>query len=207
MGCGAQEEGSPSEDNGNNAEGSANNADDNGDNNGDNNNADDGPNNAPNNSDNNNVEGSANNADNNSDNDDGGVDPSQIPPTDGALEGWLERKEYMGWPAESGAHGSTGPHFGAVRTWVNDALLASLESGNEVHPVGAASIKELYGNDGQEALGHSVMVKVVEGPGGDTWFWQETYQGRTYASSVGAGICTGCHGDGVDFFLSPFPLQ
>ncbi len=138
-----------------------------------------------------------------------GQTPDQVPPIEtAALEAWLDEGSYVTWPAESAPHESTGPHFGSVRSWVNDVLHDSLEAGNATHPVGSASIKELYGGDGSDsALGYSVMVKVTEGSGNDTWYWYEGYQGRVFGDGVGASICTGCHGDGQDFFLSPFPLQ
>jgi hypothetical protein len=119
----------------------------------------------------------------------------------------VQEGSYLHWPAESGAHPSTGPHFGQVRTWVNPTLHASLEAGGSTHPVGSVAVKELYGDSGDTALGYSVMVKVSPGSGGDTWYWNETYNGSVYASSVGAGLCTGCHADGADFILTPFPLQ
>lgn len=134
--------------------------------------------------------------------------PSEPPPTDGAaLEAWLMAGEYLDWPAESGVHPSTGPHFGGVRTFVNDALFASLQAGATEHPEGAAAVKELYGA-GDEILGWSVEVKVqADSAGGDGWYWYEGYQGDVYADGIGAGICTGCHSGGTDYVLTPFPLQ
>ena len=69
-----------------------------------------------------------------------------------------------------------------------------------------AWIKELYGS-GATVRGHSLSVKVSDGAGGDSWYWYELYDGSTFADSVGASLCTGCHGGGDDFVLSPFPLQ
>lgn len=131
-----------------------------------------------------------------------------LPPTEeGALNAWIDEGWYTAWEAESAPHPSTGPHFGIVRTFVNDALFASLSAGNEVHPVGSAVIKELYGQT-EMVQGHSVMVKVDDaGPPGNDWFWFEVYQGRTVLIGRGEAACTGCHGDGSDFVLTPFPLQ
>jgi hypothetical protein len=131
-----------------------------------------------------------------------------VPASPAALLEWLESGEYATWQAESGPHASTGPHFGAVRTFVDPCLAESLEAGSATHPLGAATVKELFG-DGDAVLGWSVMIKVADGSGGDTWYWHENYDGTTYADEVGSGLCTGCHGGrgNVDYFLSPWPLQ
>lgn len=124
-----------------------------------------------------------------------------------ALLDWLEGRGYAMWEAESELHDSSGPHFGNVRTYVNDVLLESLEAGNESHPVGSASVKELYG-DGAAVAGWSSMVKLEEdSAGGDGWYWFERFGDSNFADAAGAGACTGCHASGIDFFRSPFPLQ
>jgi hypothetical protein len=136
-----------------------------------------------------------------------GVPPDQLPPTDAVeLLDWLQANTYAGWAAESAQHASTGPHFGDVRVFVNAALDASLGAGNTEHPVGSAAVKELFGN-GNTIRGWSVMVKTEAGNDGSRWWWYERYDGSTYASSQGAGICVPCHADGVDSFRSPYPLQ
>lgn len=142
---------------------------------------------------------------------DGDGDPEscpgrEVPTSEAALMPWLESGAYQSWLAESGVHASAGPHFGGVRTYVDDCLAASLDAAATEHPLGSATIKELYGT-GEEILGWSVMVKVASGSGGDTWYWFERYQNTVYADEVGAGLCTGCHGAGVDFVLTPWPLQ
>jgi hypothetical protein len=144
---------------------------------------------------------------------DGDGDPTtdtgedELPPTEAAqLEAWLEAGGYLGWTAESAVHESTGPHFGGVRTFMNAALLGSLESGTG-HPAGAATVKELYG-DGDTVRGWSVMVKLqADSAGGDGWYWYERYDASVYANGTGEGLCTGCHVDGNDYVLSPYPLQ
>lgn len=131
----------------------------------------------------------------------------EVPPIGAAdLRPWLESGAYLDWTAESAPHDSTGPHFGVVRTFVNEPMFDSLSVGSDPHPIDAAAVKELYGG-GSEVAGWSVMVKVADGSGGDTWYWLEYYQGSTYADGVGDSLCTGCHGDGTDHVLSPFPLQ
>lgn len=41
-------------------------------------------------------------------------------------------------------HVSDGPHFGNVRTFINPTLLDALTRNAPDHPIGAATIKELY---------------------------------------------------------------
>lgn len=131
------------------------------------------------------------------------------PPTNAAeLLPWLEAGEYLGWAAESGVHPSAGQHGGGVRTFVNATLLDSLEAGLPAHPQGAASIKELYTAGGQPN-GWAVMVKVApDSAGGVGWYWYELFGADVYADGTGVALCTDCHSaGGVDFVLSPFPLQ
>lgn len=132
----------------------------------------------------------------------------QLPPTHGdELLPWLESGEYLGWTGESAMHPSAGPHFAGVWTYVNDALLGSLEAGEPPHPMGAAAVKELYDGAGVRQ-GWAVMVKVqADSAGGDGWYWYETFDGDVFADGTGAGICTGCHSGGTDYVLTPFPLQ
>ncbi|MBL9099845.1 MAG: hypothetical protein JNL82_02745 [Myxococcales bacterium] len=142
-------------------------------------------------------------------------EPAEDPPTDEeALAAWLTAGAYRTWPAESGPHASTGPHFGSVRTYVNAALFDSLEAGSAVHPRGAAAVKELYG-DVADVRGWSVMIKDFDNStmvdDGDGWYWYESYNGSTFGDAFGDPTCTGCHApthpDFKDFFLTPFPLQ
>lgn len=137
----------------------------------------------------------------------GAVD--QLPPlgsTDELLA-WLESEVYLGWAAESGIHPSAGPHGGQVRTFVNDALLGSLAGGDLAHPQGAAAIKELWG-DGNTRVGWAVEVKVAaESQGGDGWYWYEKIDQTVYGGDVGVALCTNCHGGGIDYVLTPYPLQ
>lgn len=134
-----------------------------------------------------------------------GCTPVGVPQGDAALASWLEQGSYLDWQAESAVHPSSGPHFGGVRTFVDDCLSQSLTAGT-TSAVGGASVKELYG-DGDEVLGWSVMLKVAEGEGGDSWYWYEIYEGQVYGDGVGITLCTNCHGGGQDFFLTPWPLQ
>lgn len=136
------------------------------------------------------------------------VDQGPPPPTNEAeLIPWLEAGHYLEWAGESGIHDSSGPHFGGVRTYVNNILLESLQSGAAEHPMGSVAVKELYGS-GDTIGGYSVTFKVqAASEGGNGWYWYEGFEGSTYADGTGKGLCTGCHIEGDDFFRSPFPLQ
>ncbi|MCG5056079.1 MAG: hypothetical protein KA712_24265 [Myxococcales bacterium] len=125
-----------------------------------------------------------------------------VPSEKAALIAYLQSGAYETLPAEPAAHPSTGPHFGLVRTFFNQALADSLAQGNSVHPVGAAAVKELF-RQGSTVRGWAVMVKVAEGSGGGSWYWYEGIDGTEFAASTGAGLCTGCHGAGRDFVLTP----
>lgn len=132
----------------------------------------------------------------------------QLPPTAAAaLRTWLEAGSYLDWRAESAPHLGTGPHFGIVRVFVNDALFASLSDGLPQHPAGAAAVKELYGNGGSTVRGWAVMVKIQDdSDAGGGWYWFETFD--TFSSGgIGLRGCTTCHSIGRDFIRIPFPLQ
>jgi hypothetical protein len=137
-------------------------------------------------------------------------DEPALPPTDSAeqLEQWLAAGAYDSWPAESQIHASAGPHGGNVRTFVNAALAQSLADGDAMHPQGAASVKELYGDGTDEIVGYAVMVKLApESANGDGWYWYERLDTTVYADGTGVKLCTGCHGGGSDYVLTPYPLQ
>lgn len=133
---------------------------------------------------------------------------SQVPPTAvEPLRAWLQAGSYLSWRAESAPHPGAGPHFGVVRTFVNDRLFGSLDAGAAQHPAGAAAVKELYGRNSPTVLGWAVMVKLQdESDLGDGWYWLETF-GSFTGGGVGNPGCTGCHAAGKDFVLIPFPLQ
>jgi hypothetical protein len=135
-------------------------------------------------------------------------DPSvdQIPPTGrDALVPWLEGESYADWAAESAPHPSAGPHPSTVRTYFNDGLAQSAAAGHAEHPIGAATVKELFDGDGERS-GWAVMVKLEEGQGGDGWYWYEGVGSAVYADGTGVGLCVGCHVDGVDHVLTRWPL-
>jgi len=131
--------------------------------------------------------------------------PGPVPTQAAALRDWLVAGAYRGWAAESAPHPSTGPHGGFVRTYLNDVLVASLSAADAAHPAGAVAVKELYfSNPSGPVREWAVMVKLqADSDAGRGWYW---YEGVGLAG-VGLSICTGCHSDGRDFVLIPFPLQ
>lgn len=130
-----------------------------------------------------------------------GTTAAQIVPTDlGALKTFLESKGYAAFKSEPAAHASTGPH-GKVRTFVNDLLAASLTANNAVHPINAASVKELYSAD--TIVGWAVLVKTqAESAGGAGYFWYELVNGKVVIEGNGKSACAGCHASGKDFVRS-----
>ncbi len=135
------------------------------------------------------------------------ADGGGVPTDPDALLAWLRADRYRDWPAESAQHPSTGPHGGSVRTFVNNALFASLEAGDAQHPQGAAAVKELY-FAGQAVAGWAVMVKLQgDSDRGRGWYWYEYFGPGQVFEGVGLGGCTGCHSQGRDFVRIPFPLQ
>ncbi|MBV1856771.1 MAG: hypothetical protein KUG77_00065 [Nannocystaceae bacterium] len=135
-----------------------------------------------------------------------GETPDPPPPTDAAtLLPWLQAGTYASWDAEAARHPSEGPHFDGVRTFVNAALLASLEAGSVNHPVGSSVVKELYGAT-PKVGGWAVMVKVAEGSSVNNWYWYESFQGTTYADDTGIDGCGDCHVSGADFIRTTLPL-
>lgn len=134
----------------------------------------------------------------------------ELPPIESGevLEAWLAEGSYKNWAAESGIHPSTGPHAGNVRTFVNDVALASLAADNAEHPKDSATVKELYGGGVDEIIGYAVSLKTApESQGGGTWYWYERINANIFADGLGVGLCTGCHGGGADYILTPYPLQ
>jgi hypothetical protein len=134
----------------------------------------------------------------------------ELPPIDSVevLEAWLAGGAYKQWAVESVVHPSTGPHAGNVRTYVNAIALQSLADGDPEHPTDAATVKELYGNSFDTIIGYAVSRKTQpESLGGDTWYWYERVNATTYGGELGTPLCTGCHGGGADYILTPYPLQ
>jgi hypothetical protein len=132
-----------------------------------------------------------------------------IPTTPAALHTWLLADGHGDWPRESGVHAPD--QGGGVRVYLNPLLVASLEAGNETHPVGAAAVRELYESDLETQRGFGVLVKTEEqGPDGAAWFFYEIFSttpGAPYSiAKNGAPGCVTCHQQGVDFVQSELPL-
>lgn len=141
--------------------------------------------------------------------DDTGV-AEELPPIESVeiLEAWLADGAYKAWAVESKVHPSAGPHGGNVRTYVNAIAFASLMTQNAEHPQDAATVKELYGGGTDTIIGYAVSRKTQPtSDGGATWYWYERVNDTTYGGDLGVGLCTGCHGGGADYILTPFPLQ
>ena len=144
-----------------------------------------------------------------------GTAPGAVPTEDSALHDYLRARSYSQMPdTESDRHPSAGPHTGfgrLVRVFVNEILAASLDAGNDEHPVGSEAVKEMYLPDGN-LEGWAVMVKTRDdSDSGQGWFWYEatsTEPGAdAFASGNGVPLCFGCHSSGNDYVLTGWPLQ
>lgn len=122
------------------------------------------------------------------------------------LERFTSERGYSGWRAEAGTRPSVASHGARVRVFFNETLVASLEAGNAVHPVGSATVKELYEADGETLRGHAVDVKVAEGEGPDTWLFYEGFTGDDEPFyGKGHPTCHGCHASGIDYVRTELP--
>lgn len=134
----------------------------------------------------------------------------ELPPIESAelLEAWLAAGAYKQWAVESQVHASTGPHGGNVRTYVNAIALGSLAAQQTEHPQDAALVKELYGGGVDTLIGYAVMRKTAPlSEGGANWYWYERIDANVYADGLDVALCSGCHGGGADYILTPYPLQ
>lgn len=126
--------------------------------------------------------------------------PGLVPTEANALKQFLTERRYMGFKAEPAVHASAGPH-GSVRTFVNDVLEASWAAGNTVHPLGTASVKELYAGD--NLTGWAVLVKTASDQAAKNYFWYEIINENIIANAQGAPLCANCHASGQDYVLTP----
>lgn len=157
-----------------------------------------------------------------SDEGDGSDDPAapsipvgdRVPTESGALFNYLKNGDYKEFQAESMVHAPmNGSPHNMVRTYLNDTLIDSFAEGKSEHPVGSATIKELYQSDGATLNGWAVSVKTGASDSGDGWYWYEvlsTTDGSSpIVSSNGASLCTGCHASdvsGADYVRIEYPL-
>ncbi len=137
--------------------------------------------------------------------------PTEIPSSSGAMFTYLACNGYQGFAAkESSVHASNTAHGSRVRVFINTALDQSLSASAAVHPMGAASVKELYESDGTTLRGWAAMVKVEDGNDGSNWYWYENASTDSNSPIEGKGnrTCTGCHFEGGrDYFRTTYPLQ
>jgi hypothetical protein len=95
-----------------------------------------------------------------------------------------------------------------VRVFVTPDLRDSLTAGAAEHPIGAATVKEMYEKDGTTLRGWAAMVKTPTG-----WYWYEnigTGEGdgeSPIAAATGVDLCADCHDSGVDNILTKFPAN
>lgn len=134
-----------------------------------------------------------------------------VPANGDELFPWLQAGNYMAFQAESAQHASTGPHGGKVRTFVNPILFDALTAGSTNFPMGSSAVKELWGT-GAKLNGWAVFVKTqADSANGGGFYWYENYSTTDNSNPVADGNgsvqCTGCHSNGTDYFLTPFPLQ
>lgn len=117
---------------------------------------------------------------------------------------WLADKNYRNYKSESAIHPSSSGQavHGDVKIFVNEILDKSMRAGNETHPIGAVSVKELYKD--RELIGWALALKSKEDDGrGNGWYWYEilstTDDSQPIAASLGHTMCAGCHSAGTDF--------
>ena len=137
-------------------------------------------------------------------------DPRQQPPSEdaAAVQAWLGRRFYETWEAEPSAHISKGPHFGYVRTYVNDSAFEGLTSGAPSLPRGSVAVKVIYGASLADVRGHALSYKISEESAlGDGWYWFERFDGNELMSTRGADtFCAECHAEApnVDLIKTVF---
>ena len=139
------------------------------------------------------------------------------PPTSGVptdtkgLFAFLKAGKFLSWKKESKVHPAIAIHSSQARVFINTALDKSLSAGNKSHPVGSASVKELYDSTGKTLRGWAVMVKVANAGNVNDWYWYETFNTTSAANPVASGrgisLCYGCHSSGKDYFRTKYPLQ
>jgi len=123
-----------------------------------------------------------------------------------ALQAWLVDTRYADW--EPMAPVREAENGGGVRVFLGPTLADSLADGREVHPAGAAAVREIYEPDLVTLRGWSALVKLedVGAPDADAWLWFEvfgtTMDVRPLVAEPGATGCITCHDEGVDFVRS-----
>lgn len=131
----------------------------------------------------------------------GEPDDPDVPPTEtAALEAWIGTGRYLGWECEEAAHAPREPSPHPSNRICSNPLLSSSAPG--ALPVGAASVKEIYNDAGDELLLYAVSVKVGAGgatdPGSMYWYEGDTVaapvvSARGDAGGIAQNVCFDCH--------------
>jgi hypothetical protein len=129
----------------------------------------------------------------------------QVPPRGSEdIEMWLDAGYYNDWHCEDGPQPAREGGHGSNRI-CNNELLYDARNGNDLFPVGAASVKEVFSSSGAIAA-RAVYRKVTATEGGDSWYWYEGAGDTIVANGEGEEICTGCHaGAARDFVFTIIP--
>lgn len=141
--------------------------------------------------------------------------PLDLPPEDDIpgtsleeIQQFVDDKGFADWTNEPEPRDpipeSGSPHK-KVRTYFGPRLEISLNDFRGEHPVGSASVKEVYSDDGSTVTDYFVYVRHKQGPPADsyTWFRQE---GQLYYE--GESFCAECHRvtqGNLDGTVTPLP--
>lgn len=135
-----------------------------------------------------------------------GANGTSVPSNTAELFSFLQARAYSQFDSEPAVHASQGPH-GQVRSYFNPLLSSSLSMGQAAHPVGSATVKELY--SGGQVTGWAVMVKTGNVDAASDWYFYEIFSttdgSNPVAAGNGLGGCAGCHSSGTDYILTSFP--
>lgn len=132
-------------------------------------------------------------------------EPPAVPANADELFEFLSSGHYLEFEGEATPHHFQNAFHAAARTFLNPTLAESMRAGNMEHPVGSASVKELWVDD--QHTGWVVSVKLADS-GRDKWWWYENLS-TTDAMPTQAdfgGLCNRCHAGGTDFVLTEFPF-
>ena len=139
----------------------------------------------------------------------------EIPLEKNQLFAYLKAGKYKVYSnQEKELHPSQGPHqkLGLpVKVFINDILAKSLKEGNEEHPLGSVSVKEMYDED-SKLSGWAVFAKTHDKSNdGNGWFWYEVTdpEDSEKIAAIGNGVqgCVSCHAIGKDMVRTAFPLN
>ncbi len=129
---------------------------------------------------------------------------ANTPPTGKAetIDAWLAKGDYKSWTCETEPHAARSPSPHGTNRICSNTKASS--HGDGEYPVGAASVKELYGSDGTTIAGYAIGLHTTAGTTGDSWYWYEKMGSSVVANGLGStgtakDVCVGCHaGAGSD---------